>query len=130
MKKGAGIVFIDNNLIGLGLRGDNVPAPNMWCSIGGKLEINETEIEAAIRETFEETNIVVDKNQLNFLNTFVEDNGFIYTTYFVKCNKEEILNQFKFTNEIKDLQFFDINDLPKNCLFCNETIKNLKSHIH
>lgn len=123
--KGAGVVFVDNNFIGLGLRGENVPAPNMWGSVGGKFEENETAEQCAVREVFEETNIKLDINKLIYLDTFLEDNGFTYTTFGYNCNKEEILKQFIPTNEIVKLEFFNINNVPNNILINNKTIQKV-----
>lgn len=45
-------------------RGPNQPEGNTWCVPAGKLEAKETPIEAAIRELFEETGIIVNGSSL------------------------------------------------------------------
>ena len=42
--------------------------------IGGAIEIGEKVEEAAIRECYEETSLIIDKNKLNFLGLYSDIN--------------------------------------------------------
>lgn len=65
MQKSATVALIQNNKLLLLKRGSTAPwNPNKYCLPGGKLEDNEELIECGIRELYEETNIVLDKNSL------------------------------------------------------------------
>lgn len=62
---GTGIILVDNKgRILLACRTDN----NEWCLPGGSLEVNETLTQCIVRETKEETNIIIDENRL-YLNS-------------------------------------------------------------
>jgi 8-oxo-dGTP pyrophosphatase MutT (NUDIX family) len=65
MQKSATVALISNNKLLLLKRGDSAPwNPGRYCLPGGKLEDNETLIDCAVRELYEETNIVLKSNQL------------------------------------------------------------------
>lgn len=51
-------------------RAKDKPQGGFWGSPGGKLEVNESPINAVIRETFEETGIRLDQGQLGSVGTF------------------------------------------------------------
>lgn len=62
---GTGVILIDNkDRILIASRTDN----DEWCIPGGSLEVGESLTHCAIRETFEETGIVVEEKNIN-LNT-------------------------------------------------------------
>jgi 8-oxo-dGTP pyrophosphatase MutT (NUDIX family) len=65
MQKSSTVALISNNRLLLLKRGDSAPwNPNRYCLPGGKLEDNETLIDCAVRELYEETSIVLKSNQL------------------------------------------------------------------
>ena len=92
------------------------PYKGKYNFIGGKIEKNETEIESAYRELFEETGItkndIILHNVMNF--DYLVDDLFLYTLciYTGKLNKHidvvEELNKLFWFN-IKKENFFDIN---------------------
>ena len=61
--------MVCNGKILLLKRNDRVTAGNRWCMPGGKLERNETPLQAVIREVEEETGIVLSSAQANFMQT-------------------------------------------------------------
>lgn len=66
---GVGIILRDNNgKILIGKRTDN----KTWSLPGGSLEVGETLEEAAKRETFEETGIIINELELNWATTLKE----------------------------------------------------------
>lgn len=91
-----------------------------WCVPGGSMELGETPEEAAKRECFEETGLVV--NDLKLYNVlsgenshFIYPNGdevyavdinFVCYSYSGTLKKQE--------DEVLQIQFFDKGALPKN----------------
>lgn len=57
---------IDNKLLLLE-RAKNKSEPGKWGVPGGKIELNETPTNAALRELFEETGIVLEDSQIRYL---------------------------------------------------------------
>lgn len=114
---GANVIVInEENKILLQLRADN----NCWGLAGGSLEPGETLEEVAKRELLEETGLIA--NHLQFFNIFSGEEFYykyphgdeiynVITTYI--CNDYE--GNLKIDNyEVKDLQFFNLHDLPSN----------------
>jgi len=65
MQKSATVALISSNKLLLLKRGESAPwNPNRYCLPGGKLEDNETLVDCAVRELYEETSIVLKSNQL------------------------------------------------------------------
>ena len=95
MQKSATVALISSNKLLLLKRGESAPwNPNRYCLPGGKLEDNETLINGAIRELYEETSIALNANQLTPLTVsypkysktvFVCNND---SSYIVKLNWE------------------------------------------
>lgn len=69
MQKSSTVALISDNKLLLLKRGETAPwMPGKFCLPGGKLEPNETLIQAAIRELYEETNIKVSPTELHSLD--------------------------------------------------------------
>lgn len=114
---GACVILVNrNDEILLQLRKDN----NCWGLAGGSMEIGESLEEVAKRELFEETGLVANKFEL--FNVFSGE-GFYYkypngdevhnvVTAYVCNDYEGILN--KDDNEVQELKFFKLSDLPSN----------------
>ncbi|MBA3958239.1 MAG: NUDIX hydrolase [Parachlamydiaceae bacterium] len=84
-------VFIEHDKQVLFLhRQDHISEGNTWCVPGGKVEKGEELVEAAIRETFEETRYVLSAESLEFVKTlyvkFSEKNQFLYHVFRAKLN--------------------------------------------
>jgi len=59
---------------------------NKWSVPGGKIDKGETEVDAAMRETFEETGIVIDAKKLDFIEkSYVRFTDFDFTYTFYRC---------------------------------------------
>jgi 8-oxo-dGTP pyrophosphatase MutT (NUDIX family) len=65
MQKSATVALVSDNKLLLLQRGSTAPwMPERFCLPGGKLEPNESLIDAAVRELYEETNIKVSPLEL------------------------------------------------------------------
>lgn len=59
----------------------NIAAPGQWAPFGGAVEPGEIPLDAAFREFFEETGILLDRGQLEpfaRINSAHHDNGLLY----------------------------------------------------
>ncbi len=107
----AGGIIVKDNKILLQKRSDN----NAWGLPGGMLEVNETYLEAAIREIKEETGLIV--KPVNYLGIY-HNHNMIYP------NKDEshvicaiyifeiVSGELRLDEESLDLKFFSKDELP------------------
>jgi 8-oxo-dGTP diphosphatase len=66
-------------------RQDNKSQGNLWGIPGGKLEKNESPIEAAIRETMEETGFDLSKQEITYLGkVYIKYPNFDYIYHMIK----------------------------------------------
>ena len=115
---GAGILFISNGRILLGLRGKKIDYPNTWSVPGGNILRNDQSFwHAARRETQEEVGFFPS----DFLNKSVLRNtnrsGREYVTFVVEIEKssmKELLRKFKPNDEFSELRSFKLTSLPNN----------------
>ncbi|WP_346887436.1 NUDIX hydrolase [Clostridium sp. UBA1056] len=123
----AGVIIVDEkNRVLLQLRTDN----NKWCIPGGAIILGETTKEAAKREVFEETNLVVE--ELSLFNVYSgEEQHWIYPdgneVYFISI--VYITNKFNGTMKVDgiegtELKFFAIDNLPQDITPSNKPILN------
>jgi mutator protein MutT len=115
MLVGAGVLVYKNGKILLQKRRDN----GLWADHGGCVEIGETLEEAAKRELYEETGLTAKK--LEFFNIYsgkemlyTYPNGdkayLIITLWLCEEYKGETRPD---ANEVLELKWFDINEMPK-----------------
>ncbi len=98
-----------------------VKNPGKWdVSAAGHVSSGQTSIEAAIRETLEELNIKVNKEELYYILTYKDkdyiDNQ-IYDCYIVKKEKIELENIKIQESELEQVKLCDLNQF-------NEIIKS------
>ena len=87
---------------------------NCWVFPGGKIEANETPLEAAKREVFEETNLVIEDLEIVGEQTFSKG----YMGYLVKANKYSGEIKIKELEKIADIKFKQIDyEFAVNRLF-------------
>lgn len=112
---------------------ENVLNPGSWGIFGGKLEEGENAEEAAIRETEEEIgsipegkfgdkyryiiNLVPEDFIINLERHAEEGERFIYTTFLYIVSDDSWTPRINWEHE--KLEWFPINDLPKNLLYHN-----------
>ncbi len=94
-------------------------ADGQYTCPSGKVEDNETFIEAMIRETFEEVGIRILKKNLKSVHIshrIKEDKSAIWIDHFFLCHKWSGEIEIKEPNKCDDLRWFDLNKLPKNII--------------
>jgi len=93
-----------------------------WSLPGGHVELFENPIDAAARETLEETGLVIDSIQMfreyPYTNRVWEESGKHYITlYFVgRIRKGELENREP--HKCEGWKWFDYDDLPENVFGC------------
>lgn len=108
------IIQNHNNEILLGRRTDN----NTWSLPGGKLEPNETYLEAAKRELFEEVGLFVNTiTELGFSSVHSNKNQFwqsmIYWSDSFYGNNNEDEWGIKLNHEMKEYKWFTIDEIQE-----------------
>ena len=102
-----------------------------WNMPAGKLEDNESIIEAAIRETKEETNIDIDIKGIIAIQENVSSIGQLLILYFLG---EYIDGEIKFDNkEISNVQWMteeEIRNLDKRQIRGGETIDSILDYVN
>lgn len=74
-QRGITLAIVNNNKVLLLKRGESAPyQPNKYCLPGGRVEKGESLISAAIRETVEETNISLTREELRRIVVTYKDN--------------------------------------------------------
>lgn len=113
---GCGIIIVNDKRILLQHRTDE----DNWCIPGGMMEVGETFEEAAIRETMEETGLVV-KN-LKLFGLYSGDSCFVtypngdkaYSVQIIFLSSQYEGNLIHAGEETKEHHFFHRHELPQN----------------
>lgn len=105
---GAGILIWKDQKVLLGNRVDG----QGWSCPGGKVEVGERYIDAAIRETYEELGITVDPSSLIFIGKFhmeVKVNGVMRKVVSYEYMTESFSGDIKVnTDEFSEYRWFDV----------------------
>lgn len=129
---GVGVMVLKERKVLLGQRhpdpqkaGSDLKGEGSWTMPGGKVDFGETLIEAAIRETKEETGISLNKEDLKLISLTddIKDNVHFITAGFLcaNCNQEPKIME---PDEITKWQWFDINNLPEPIFFPSQKVLN------
>ena len=101
--------------------------PSKWGICGGKVDLNETTLDAGVRETLEEIGIRLNKEDLNFLSMNTNEKTH-FTVYYVrqdvdieKCKLQE--------EELEEVKYFKIEELQNLDNEGFEWLDNLKKVI-
>ena len=103
--------------------------PNMWNGIGGKIEVGETPIEAAIRECKEETGLTMVNPKLLVTYVYPESNPMNSNTHlsviYDFIDIEEVEDNYEGHYEWKDIEFaLDFNS--KEIAGCSNLAQMIK----
>ena len=129
VRVGVGLyIFNENNQLLLGLR----KSPHdygTWCPPGGHLEFGESNEEAAVRETREETGLTISADDVWFegvTNDFYPQSDKHYITLHLFCKKYQGKPQIMEPQKCAEWRWFDLDNLPENLML---PIKNfIKKH--
>ena len=119
-KRYSGIIVKANNKVLLCKRNNDGSLPGEWSIPGGKLEDNETPIDGAVREFYEETNLKVNSplNLCGMLKRYTRDGknvkGLMYT-FLMEVDKEmnpDLENAYD-GSEHTECGYFSYDELPK-----------------
>lgn len=90
-------------------------APNKYGLCAGHVDPNETEIQTAIRETFEETGIKLKESDLNFLDIYVnnEDGNKHFKYMYVVRTTMKIEDMTMQPEEVSELKYITLVELKK-----------------
>ena len=104
--RSAGLLLIadDTGRALLLLRSDEGGSPGVWSIPGGRREAEETDIDAALRETQEETGYEANPESLNLRVVFPP-----YATYVVAVPEEF---EVELNSEHVDAGWFALDDMP------------------
>ena len=108
--KASGILIVHAGKILLVRRSDAGDHPGTWCVPGGKIENAETALEAAIRETFEETGIEVPAEALVEWTRAIGEDEVDFTTFVASVAEEQTVT---LSDESSDYGWFALNALPE-----------------
>ena len=115
--KGTGIIFLNsNNEVLLLLRDDTVdiPFPNMWDIPGGKVEDNETPIEAIRREMMEEMSIK-DLGEIQLFKIIKSEN----ITDYIFWKRLDLITSEIDLQEGQRVEYFNLERIRKTKLAFN-----------
>ena len=119
IKIGVGVMLLNDNKILLGHRvpkqidTGGIYEPDSWTCPGGKQEYEETVLETAIRETKEETNLLLKDVQAFTATDEIQSDRHFVTIGVISSSYEGELKIME-PNKIDEWKWFDINDLPNN----------------
>ena len=129
VRVGVGLyIFNENNQLLLGLR-KSAHDYGTWCPPGGHLEFGESNEEAAVRETKEETGMVISVDDVYFqgvTNDFYPESEKHYITLHLFCKKYQGIPRIMEPQKCAEWRWFDLEKLPENLML---PVKNfLKKH--
>lgn len=83
--------------------------PSKWGICGGKVDLEETTLDAGVRETFEEIGILLNKDELKFLSIATNET-IHFTVYYVRKNVK--VSECKLQEEeLEEVKYFRIEEL-------------------
>lgn len=89
-------------------------APNKYGLCAGHIDPNETELETAVREVFEETGIELKESDLEYVDLYVNDvegNKHFKYIYFARTSMK--ISDMIMQEEVSELKYITIQELKK-----------------
>ena len=85
--------------------------PNKWANTGGGIKAGETSKEAAIRECFEELNIMIDESKLEYKMTLQRQYDYVdvYVLYEDISINDVCFNR----DEVSEVKYFSIDEIEE-----------------
>ncbi|MDD5739110.1 MAG: NUDIX domain-containing protein [Candidatus Pacebacteria bacterium] len=134
---GFGVLILKDNKVLLGKRHDDAQKADSelhgegtWTMPGGKMEFGETFEQSVAREVQEETNLIIDQENLKLIsiaNDRVEDAHFVTIGFLCQDFKGEA--KIMEPDEITEWQWFEIDNLPEQLFFPSaEILENYKKN--
>lgn len=111
-------IFNDKNQLLLGLRKSSHDNGS-WCPPGGHMEFGETIEEAAVRESKEETGLIISTNDVwveGVTNDFYPESDKHYITLHLFCKKYQGQPEIVEPDKCEVWQWFDTDKLPTNLM--------------
>lgn len=134
---GVGVMILKENKILLGKRhhdkkkaDSELHGEDTWTMPGGKVDFGERLFETVIRETKEETSLIVKKEDLKLISLsddIIPDDAHYVTAGFL-CEKFEGEPKVMEPDEIVDWEWFPIDLPPENMFFPSQRI--LESYLN
>lgn len=109
-------IFNDKHPVLLGLR-KSEHGQGTWCPPGGHMEYGESFEEGAVRETKEETGLLINPKDVIFAditNDFFKESGKHYVTFHMTTHIYIGEPYVAEPEKCEGWQWFDINELPEN----------------
>jgi len=91
-------------------------APHTWGFPGGKRDLGETAIAAAVRELAEETGVVVSEDSLSFVYLAVDEHDHLNTNFLLLCKSDL---RFEKKEEDVDVKWMEISGYLEVSAFPN-----------
>lgn len=133
VRVGLTIMLIRHETILLGKRINTETALNTWAYPGGRMDYGETPIDGIIRETFEETGLIIDPKKVRFIgyqNEPFPDQKKHYVNLVHMCSDFKGEPELKEPDKCAEWNWFDPFDLPKDIFWAiPEFITNNKKLI-
>jgi 8-oxo-dGTP diphosphatase len=122
---GVSVLLVRGGKLLLGRRQNTGTADGLLSTPGGRIEMNETMYEAAVRETFEETGISVESWLcVGFKEHFRY--GKHYFMFYIWASEFTGEPENKEPNKCEDWWWADLNSIPGHCTEPPEIIESVK----
>jgi 8-oxo-dGTP diphosphatase len=129
IKVGVGVyIFNRSNQLLLGLR-KSAHAHGTWCPPGGHMEYGETNEQAAIRETKEETGLDILPQDIaleTVTNDFFKESGKHYITLHMSCKHYTGTPKIMEPDKCAEWKWFNLDNLPENLMLPVKNFLNTK----
>lgn len=134
VKVGITIMMVKDSKVLLGERGEDCQtARNLYAYPGGRMDYGDTPEQSAVREVLEETGMIIEEKDLEFLRIcpeyFPEDNRHYVSLVFL-CKKFKGEPELKEPDKCKGWEWFSPDELPENTFWAvRESIEMFRDKI-